>query len=154
MGQPDSRQAAGALARREALLAAAAYLGTLPLVQSGKLSQADLLALATGVSVTALVSEKGFTDGDKKGVVTIAEVRIETDGLEQRIRKLLENRAQFERFQDYEQHNTQLLEAWKVVEAEGAKLAAAGGPGVNQELRGRVMASTRRLGSPLSTGRR
>ena len=141
----DARAAAIARAKREALEEAGTYLESLTVVRNAQVKKDELLALANGVLQTQIVTEEPFGEGSALGIRIVAEVRVETSGLEQRVRALLRDRQQFGQLKEVERRTSELLKRVKALEAENARLGAAATEAEKNRLKGSFRAVTRRL---------
>ena len=63
----DARIAATHKAKREVLEKAGTYLETLTIVEKGKLTKDQIMALASGVLKTEIISQKPYTSGEGYG---------------------------------------------------------------------------------------
>ena len=74
----DARVAATHKAKREVLEKAGTYLETLTIVEKGRLTKDQILALASGVLKTEIISQKHYTTKDGFGMVIKARVKVDT----------------------------------------------------------------------------
>ena len=141
----DARVAAMARAKREALEEAGTYLESLTVVRNAELARDDITALASGVLQAKIVEEEPFVEGGAFGIRIVAEVRVDTSGLEERAKALLRDRGQFDQLKEVERRTRELLERVKALEAENARLGATATEAEKNRLKSSFRAETRRL---------
>ena len=114
----DARVGAIAKAKREVLEKAGTYLESLTIVRENVVEKDEILALAAGVLKTKIVSQKNFATEDTFGIVVKAKVDVDTSILEERIRKLLQDRSLLEKYKENQKHEKKLLARIKELEME------------------------------------
>jgi hypothetical protein len=118
----DARVGAIAKAKREVLEKAGTYLESLTIVRENVVEKDEILALAAGVLKAEIVSQKNFSTENTFGIVVKAKVDVDTSILEERIRKLLQDRSLLEKYKENQKHEKQLLTRIKELERENQKL--------------------------------
>ena len=73
---------------REALEEAGTYLESLTVVHNMRVKKDDVLALAAGVLRVRIIEEAPYMEGRALGMRVVAEVRVDTAGLEERVHRL------------------------------------------------------------------
>ncbi|MCH7478088.1 MAG: hypothetical protein IIA14_08300 [SAR324 cluster bacterium] len=131
----EARIATVARARREALEKAGAYLEGLTIVRNAQVKPDELLALSSGVLETRIVAEEGFVEGAAFGTRVVAEVRVETAGLEGRVATLLRDRRHFSQFQEVEGRTSEILVRVEALEAEISRLPPGATTGEREALK-------------------
>lgn len=105
----DARIAAIIKAKREVLEEAGTYIESFTVVRDFSVEKDEILALAAGVLKTEIVSQKNYTTGDAFGITIVAKVDVDTSILEERIKKLLQDRTLLEKYRKIQQREKQLL---------------------------------------------
>ena len=118
----DARVAAVHKAKREALEKAGTYLESLTIVRESVVEKDEILALAVGVLNAEVVSEKKFLEGNEFGIIVVAKVDVDTSILEERVRKLLQDRSLLKKYNESQKHEKELLTRIKELERENQKL--------------------------------
>jgi len=118
----DARVGAIAKAKREVLEKAGTYLESLTIVRESVLEKDEIIALAAGVLKTEIVSQKNFATEDTFGIIVKAKVDVDTSILEERVRKLLQDRSLLEKYKENQKHEKKLLARIKELERENQRL--------------------------------
>jgi tetratricopeptide (TPR) repeat protein len=118
----DARIGAIAKAKREVLEKAGTYLESLTIVRENVVEKDEILALAAGVLKAEIVSQKNFSTEATFGIVVKAKVDVDTSILEERIKKLLQDRSLLEKYKENQKHEKKLLTRIKELERENQKL--------------------------------
>ena len=118
----DARVGAIAKAKREVLEKAGTYLESLTIVRENVIEKDEILALAAGVLKAEIVSQKNFSTEDTFGIIVKAKVDVDTSILEERIKKLLQDRSLLEKYKENQKHEKKLLARIKELERENQKL--------------------------------
>ena len=105
----DARVGAIAKAKREVLEKAGTYLESLTIVRENVVEKDEILALAAGVLKAEIVSQKNFATKDTFGIIVKAKVDVDTSILEERIRKLLQDRSLLEKYKESQRREKELL---------------------------------------------
>jgi len=121
----DARIAAFAKAKREALEQAGTYLESLTIVKNSVLEKDEIFALTAGVLKAEIVSQKNYATEDAFGIVIVAKVDIDTNVLEERVRKLLKDRKLLKKYQDAQEREKDLLVRIKSLEEKNRKLQSS-----------------------------
>ncbi|MBW7998514.1 MAG: tetratricopeptide repeat protein [Candidatus Glassbacteria bacterium] len=145
MSQDDARIAAIAMAKRLALEEAGTYLETLSVVRNAELVQDEILALSSGVLKTEIVEEQPFMEGSAFGIRVVAMIRVDTTGLEERVKTLLADRVQMQRLKDSERRVKTLLARVKELEERMARMNAGASPEEKETLKTAFRENTHRL---------
>ena len=120
----DARIGAIAEAKREVLEKAGTYLQSMTIVRESVVEKDEIIALAAGVLKAEIVSEKKFLEGNEFGIYVTAKVDVNTSILEERVRKLLNDRSLLEKYNKNQKHEKELLARIKKLERENQKLKA------------------------------
>ncbi|MDY7001281.1 MAG: tetratricopeptide repeat protein [Thermodesulfobacteriota bacterium] len=129
----DARIAAIARAKREVLERAGTYLETLTVVKQGQLDKDNILALAAGVLKTKIVSEKNYLMGEAFGIEVSAQVEVDTGLLEERVKKVLQDKTLLEKYQKSQAREKELLTKIESLEERNQKLQALASKAPEQE---------------------
>ena len=105
----DARVGAIAKAKREVLEKAGTYLESLTIVRESVVEKDEIIALAAGVLKAEIVSQKNFATEDTFGIVVKAKVDVDTSILEDRVRKLLQDRSLLEKYKENQKHEKKPL---------------------------------------------
>ncbi len=118
----DARVGAIAKAKREVLEKAGTYLESLTIVRESVVEKDEIIALAAGVLKAEIVSQKNFSTEDTFGIIVKAKVDVDTSILEERVRKLLQDRSLLEKYKENQKHEKKLLARIKELERENQRL--------------------------------
>jgi alkylhydroperoxidase/carboxymuconolactone decarboxylase family protein YurZ len=113
-----------AKAKREALEKAGTYIESLTVVQNSKVEKDEILALAAGVLKAEVVSQKNYASDDAFGIEIIVNVVVDTSVLEERVKKLLQDRTHLTQLIDTQKREKELLQKVAKLEEENRKLMA------------------------------
>jgi len=145
----DARVAAIHKAKREVLEKAGVYLESLTIIEEGKLTKDQILALTSGVLKTEIVSQKPDTNANGFAVIVKVRVKIDSSVLEDRVRKLLRDRTAMEQLAAIRKRETELLDRIAYLEEVNKRLAENNEPKTTQskqkELRKNFQQATRGL---------
>ena len=119
----DARVSATHKAKREVLEKAGTYLETLSIVEDGKLTKDQLLALASGVLKTEIISQKNYMTGEGFGIILKARVKVDTSVLEERVKKLLADRMGMEQLTASRKREKELLDKIERLEKANNRVA-------------------------------
>ena len=90
---PDDARIAGiARAKREALERFGTYIESTTVVKNSQLDSDEILALTAGVTKAEVIKQKNYTDGDGFGLEITVTVELDTDVLNQSLKRLLQDR--------------------------------------------------------------
>jgi tetratricopeptide (TPR) repeat protein len=117
----DARIAAVAKAKREALEMAGTYIESLTVVKNSQVDKDEILALAAGVLKAEVVSQKNYVSGDAFGIEVVVNLVVDTSILEERVKKLLQDRTHLEQLNQSRAREKELLEKIAVLEGENRK---------------------------------
>ncbi len=92
----DARVAAIAKAKHECLEMAGTYLESLTLVEEGRLTKDQVLALASGILKTEIVYQENYVTKESFGIIVKTSVQVNTGLLEERVKKLMADRTAME----------------------------------------------------------
>ena len=121
----DARIAAFAKAKREALEQAGTYLESLTIVKNAVLEKDEILALTAGVLKAEIVSQRNYATKDAFGIVIVAKVNVDTNILEERVKKLLKDRKLLKKYQDAQEREKDLLAKLKSLEEKNRELQSS-----------------------------
>ena len=119
----DARVAATQKAKREVLEKAGTYLESLRIVERGRLKKDQVLALASGVLKTEIVSQKPYVTGEGYGIIIKVKVDVDTSMLEDRVTKLMTDRTAMEQLTANRKREKELLAKVQQLEEENRRLA-------------------------------
>ncbi len=117
----DARTAAIAKAKREVLEKAGTYLESLTIIKNNMVEKDKILALAAGVLKAEIISQENYSTKDSFGIIIEARVKIDTSILEERINKLLGDDERFEKYQESQKREKDLLARIAVLEKQNQK---------------------------------
>jgi tetratricopeptide (TPR) repeat protein len=106
----DARVAATHKAKREVLEKAGTYLQTLTIVEKGRLTKDQVVALASGILKTEIISQKHYTTKEGFGIIIKARVKVDTSILEERVKKLMGDRTAMEQLTAVRKREKELLD--------------------------------------------
>ena len=95
----DARVAAIAKAKREVLEIAGTYIESFFTVEETEekiLAKDQVLALASGILKTEIISEENYATEDAFGIIVKARVQVDASLLEERVKKLMADRTAME----------------------------------------------------------
>ena len=118
----DARVSAVHKAKREALEKAGAYLESLTIVKNSMVEKDEILALTAGVLKAEIVSQKNYHTEDAFGIIVVAKVDVDTSILEERIKKLLQDRELLSKYQKSQKREKGLLVKIARLEEENREL--------------------------------
>ena len=122
----DARIAAIAKAKREALERAGIYVESLLVVKNAIVEKDEILALTAGVLQAEVVSQKSYLTGDAFGIEVIVKVVVDTAVLEERVKKLLQDRPHLKQLQEAQKREKDLLQKLAKLEEENQSLTKQG----------------------------
>ena len=105
----DARAAAIHKAKREVLEKAGTYLESMTIVRNHVLEKDEILALAAVILKAEIVSDKKFLEGNEFGIYVTAKVDVDTNILEERVKKLLQDRSLLEKYKESQKREKELL---------------------------------------------
>jgi tetratricopeptide (TPR) repeat protein len=120
----DARISAVAKAKREALEMAGTYIESLTVVKNYQVDKDEILALAAGVLKAEVVSQKNYASEDAFGIDVVVKVVVDTSVLEERVKKLLQDRTHLDQLRETLQREKELLQKVVQLEQENRKLTA------------------------------
>ncbi len=120
----DARISAIAKAKRETLEMAGTYIESLTVVQNFKVEKDEILALTAGVLKAEVISQKNYASDDAFGIEIIVNVVVDTSVLEERVKKLLQDRTHLTQLKDTQKREKELLQQVAQLEEENRKLSA------------------------------
>jgi tetratricopeptide (TPR) repeat protein len=120
----DARISAIAKAKREALEKAGTYIESLTVVQNFKVEKDEILALTAGVLKAEVISQKNYASDDAFGIEIIVNVVVDTSVLEERVKKLLQDKTHLTQLKDTQKKEKKLLQRVAKLEEENRKLTA------------------------------
>ncbi len=119
----DARISAIAKTKREALEKAGTYIENLTVVQNSKVKKDEILALTAGVLKAEVVSQKNYASDDAFGIEIIVNVVVDTSVLEERVKKLLQDKTHLAQLKNTQKREKELLLRVAQLEEENRKLA-------------------------------
>jgi tetratricopeptide (TPR) repeat protein len=120
----DARIAAVAKAKREALELAGTYVESTTVVKNAQVEKDEILALAAGVLKAEVVSQKNYASEDAFGIDVVVKVVVDTSVLEERVKKLLQDKTHLTQLIDAQKKEKELLQKVAQLEQENRKLTA------------------------------
>lgn len=121
----DARIAAVAKAKREALEMAGTYIESRTVVKDARVASDEIIALSAGVLRAEVVSQKNFVTGEAFGIEVAVRVDVDTSALDERLKRMLEDRGYLEQLTRTRAREKQLLEQVASLERENARLKEA-----------------------------
>lgn len=122
---PDDARISGiAKAKREALEKAGTYIESLTVVQNSKVEKDEILALTAGVLKAEVVSQKNYASDDAFCIEIVVNVVVDTSVLEERVKKLLQDKTHLAQLMDTQKREKELLLRVAKLEEENRKLTA------------------------------
>jgi len=119
----DARTAAVHKAKREVLEKAGSYLETLTIVEDGRLTKDQVLALAGGILNTEVISQKPYTTGEGYGVTVKVRVRVDSSVLEDRVKELISDKTAMSQLTIIREREKKLLNEIERLEEVNQELA-------------------------------
>ena len=129
----DARVAAIHKAKREALEKAGTYLESLTIVKNSMVDKDEILALTAGVLKAEVVSQENYHTKDAFGIIVVAKVDVDTSILEERVKKLLQDRELLKKHQENQKREKELLDKIVQLEEENRKLSTHPASGDTQK---------------------
>jgi tetratricopeptide (TPR) repeat protein len=120
----DARISAVAKAKREALEMAGTYIESLTVVKNSQVDKDEILALAAGVLKAEVVSQKNYASEDAFGIDVVVKVVVDTSVLEERVKKLLQDKTHLTQLKDAQKREKELLQKVAKLEGENRRLTA------------------------------
>jgi tetratricopeptide (TPR) repeat protein len=120
----DARISAIAKAKREALEKAGTSIESLTVVQNSKVEKDEILALTAGVLKAEVLSQENYHTKDAFGIEIIVNVVVNTSVLEERVKKLLQDKTHLAQLKDTQKREKELLQRVAQLEEENRKLSA------------------------------
>jgi tetratricopeptide (TPR) repeat protein len=117
----DARISAVAKAKREALEKAGTYIESITVVKNLQVDKDEILALAAGVLKAEVVSQKNYHTDDAFGIDVVVKVVVDTSVLEERVKKLLQDRTHLDQLKQVRAREKELLEKIVILEEENRK---------------------------------
>ena len=122
----DARIAAVAKAKREALEMAGVYVEALTIVKDAKVDKDEVLALTAGVLQAEVISQKNYHTDDAFGIEIIVKVKVDTSILEDRVKKMLQDKTHIQQLKQIQAREKVLLNKVAKLEKENQQLARKG----------------------------
>jgi tetratricopeptide (TPR) repeat protein len=119
----DARVAATHKAKREVLEMAGTYLETLTIVEDGRLTKDQILALASGVLKTEIISQKPYISGEGYGVIVKVRVKVDTGQVEQNLKRLMNDKKAMKQLVALRKRDKELLERIERLEEADRRLS-------------------------------
>lgn len=116
--------AAVARAKSEVLDMAGTYLESLTVVENSMLARDEVTALASGILKTEIIDRQNYATPKTFGMILQTRIEVDTDILEQRVQKLLEDRTLLRKYNEIQQREQELLTRIRQLEQQN-RLAAA-----------------------------
>ena len=120
----DARISAMAKAKREALEKAGTYIEKLTVVRTSKMEKDEILAVTANVLKAEVISQKNYASDDAFGIEIIVNVVVDTSGLEERVKRILQDRTHLSQLKDTQKREKELLQKVAKLEEENRKLTA------------------------------
>ena len=113
-----------AKAKREALEKAGTYIESLTVVKNSQVEKDEILALTAGVLKAEVISQKNYASDDAFGIEIVVNVVVDTSVLEERVKKLLQDRTHLTELKETQKREKELLQRVTQLEEENRKLTA------------------------------
>ena len=120
----NARVSARARAKRNVLEKAAIHIENFIVTRSLPVEKDDALALTAGVLEAEVVLPENYASKDSSSIEILAKVVVDTSLLEERIKKLLQDRTQLTQLRDNQKREEQLLQTVARLEEENRRLSA------------------------------
>ena len=120
----DARISATARAKREALEKASTYIESLTVFQNSKMEQNEILAITAGVLQAEVISQNNYSTDDGPGIEIIVNVFVDTSVLQERVKKLLQDKTHLAQLKDNSKREKELLLKVAILEEETRHLMA------------------------------
>ena len=120
----DARISAVAKAKREALEMAGTYIESLTVVRNYQVDKDEILALSAGVLKAEVVSQENYHTKDAFGINVVVKVVVDTSVLEERVKKLLQDKTHLTQLTEVQNREKELLQKVAQLEEENRNLAA------------------------------
>lgn len=120
----DARITAIAKAKRETLEEAGRYIENLTVVKNSKLEKDEIFALTASVLKAEVISQKNYHTKDAFGIGIIVNVIVDTSVLEERVKKMLQDKIHLTELKDIQKREKELLQRVAKLEDENRKLMA------------------------------
>ena len=91
------------------------------MVQNLQVDKDEILALAAGVLKAEVVSQKNYASDDAFGIDVVVKVVVDTSVLEERVKKLLQDRTHLEQLNQARTREKELLKKIAALEGENRK---------------------------------
>jgi tetratricopeptide (TPR) repeat protein len=118
-----------AKARRETLDRAGVYVEALTVVKNAKVKNDEILALTAGVLQAEVVSQNNYVSGDAVGIEIIVKVKVDTSILEERVKKMLQDKTHIDQLKETQEREKELLARVAILEKENKELSLKGPSG-------------------------
>lgn len=141
----DARAGAIAQAKRAILEELSVYLEQRGVIGADASGNEDAVAVSSGLVNTHVVQDKVFRTAQGEGVRITVKGRVNSIGLQKRVRRLLGDSMQMERLRATQCQNSWLLEEYGDLEERNRRIAGLGRPSEQGELRKAFDDSTRKL---------
>jgi len=103
---------------------AGTYIESLTVVKNSQVDKDEILALAAGVLKAEVVSQKNYASEDAFGIDVVVKVVVDTSVLEERVRKLLQDKTHLTQLKDAQKREKELLQKVAQLEGENRRLTA------------------------------
>jgi tetratricopeptide (TPR) repeat protein len=134
-----------AKAKREALERAGTYIESLTVVKDHVVEKDEILALTAGVLKAVIVSQKNYATEDAFGVVVVARVDVDTSVLEERVKKLLQDRTLLTKLQESQDREKELLKRITLLEKQNQKLTESSSDERRERIKEQFREASRKL---------
>ena len=118
----DARISGIAKAKREALEKAGTYIESLTIVKNSMVEKDEILALTAGVLKTEVISQKNYHTKDGLGIELVVNVVVDTSVLEERVKKLLQDRTHLTQLKETQKREKDILLIVAKLEEENRNL--------------------------------
>jgi len=120
----DARISGMAKAKREALEKAGTYIESLTVVKNSKVEQDEILAITAGVLKSEIISETNYFTDDAFAIEIVVNVIVDTSVLEERVKKLLQDRTHLTQLKETQKREKELLQRVAQLEDDNRQLIA------------------------------
>jgi len=120
----EARMSAITKAKREVLEKAGTYIESLTVVKNYKVEKDEILAITAGVLKAEVISQKNYTADDAFCIEVVVNVVVDTSLLEERVKKLLQDKTNLAKLKDTQNREKELLEKVAQLEEESRKLSS------------------------------
>lgn len=118
----DALTAAIAKAKMEVMEKAGTYMESITVVENFILTRDEIVAVAGGILNTEIVSRKNYATPNRFGIILVTRVEVDTNYLQKRMQRLLEDRTALEKYREIQAREKKLLQIISDLEKKNSAL--------------------------------